>query len=300
MTKAKRRSRLKYISAYEIAATVTVIVFAVLCVYPMLVVLGTSFSNETAIKSLGYSAIPRQFSLKAYELVFKRDSTIIQAYGVSGTVTVIGTVIALIITGMGGFTLANKSVRYRGHLSMYFYITMLFSGGLVPWYMICTALGLRDNYPALIVPNLLFSVWNMFLVRNFMNTLPDSIIESARLDGANDIVIAFRIYFPLSMPIMATITLFIALGYWNDWWNAVMLIDTNRDLFPLQYMLFTLQSNIAEIKRLQQLGVEVVTEPPAETLKMATVIVTIGPIIMLYPFLQRFFVKGLVIGAVKG
>ena len=296
----KRRSKANYISAYEVAATLTVIIFAILCVYPMLVVLGTSFSNEIAIKSLGYSAIPRQFTLDAYDLVFKRDSTILQAYGVSGTVTIIGTFFAVIITGMGGFTLANKSVRYRGHLSMFFYITMLFSGGLVPWYMICTALGLRDNYAALIVPNLLFSVWNMFLVRNFMNTLPDSIIESARLDGANDVVIAFRICFPLSMPILATITLFIALGYWNDWWNSVMLIDTNRDLFPLQFMLFTLQSNIAEIRRLQQLGVEVVTEPPAETLKMATVIVTIGPIILLYPFLQRFFVKGLVIGAVKG
>ena len=300
MTTIKHRFRLNHISGYEITVTILVILFAFICVYPMLIVLGTSFSDEAAVKSLGYSAIPRQFSFQAYELVFKRDSSIMHAYGVSGSVTLIGTFFSVLITGMGGFTLANKSVRYRNHLSMYFYITMLFNGGVVPWFMICTTLGFRNNYAALIVPNLLFSVWNMFLVRNFMRTLPDSIIESARLDGANDIVIAFRIYFPLSLPILATITLFIALGYWNDWWNAVWLLDTNRDLFPLQYMLFTLQSNITELRRLQQIGIELPVEPPAETLKMATVMVTIGPILMLYPFLQRYFVRGLVIGSVKG
>ena len=298
--KVKKRSNIKRITGYDITATTLVIIFAIFCVYPMLVVLGTSFSNESAIKSLGYSAIPRNFSLRAYELVFRKDNSIMRAYSVSGIVTLIGTFIAVIITGMGGFTLANKSVRYRGHLSMFFYITMLFNGGIVPWYMICTALGLKDNFPALIVPNLLFSVWNMFLIRNFMRTIPDSIIESARIDGANDIVIAFRIYFPLSMPVLATITLFAALGYWNDWWNAVMLIDTNRNLYPLQYMLFTLQSDIAALRRLQQMGIEIKVDPPAETLKMATVIVTIGPIVLLYPFLQRYFVKGLVMGSVKG
>ncbi|MCL2058154.1 MAG: carbohydrate ABC transporter permease [Oscillospiraceae bacterium] len=296
----KKHSKIKQLSGYDITATVLVILFAVFCVYPMLVVLGTSFSDEAAIKSLGYSAIPRDFSLRAYGLVFRKGSSIIRAYGVSGTVTVIGTFFAVLITGMGGFTLANKSVRYRGHLSMFFYVTMLFNGGLVPWYMICTTLGLKDNWAALIVPNLLFSVWNMFLVRNFMRTIPDSIIESARIDGANDVIIAFRMYFPLSMPVLATITLFAALGYWNDWWNAVMLIDTNRDLYPLQYMLFTLQSDMAALRRLQQMGIEIVLDPPAETLKMATVIVTIGPIVLLYPFLQRYFVKGLVMGSVKG
>ena len=156
-----------------------------------------------------------------------------------------------------------------------------------------------DNLASLIVPGLMFNAFNLFLVRNFMNGIPDSLLESAKLDGANEIVIAFRIYFPLSIPVLAAVTLFYALGYWNDWWNAIMLIDNNK-LYPLQYFLFKLQSEIKMLRDLQMQSASAGVTLPSESVKMATVIVTIGPIIFLYPFLQKYFVKGLVIGGVKG
>jgi putative aldouronate transport system permease protein len=158
-------------------------------------------------------------------------------------------------------------------------------------------LNLTDNILALIVPTLMFTPFNMFLCRNYMRTLPDSLLESAKLDGATDVTIALRIYFPLSLPVLATVTLFYGVAYWNDWFNAIMLVN-NHKLFPLQYMLYRLQSEIAALQRLDP-NVPV-AELPGESLKMATTIVTIGPIIFLYPYLQKYFVKGLIIGGVKG
>jgi putative aldouronate transport system permease protein len=203
----------------------------------------------------------------------------------------------VVFTGMAAFVLCNKNVHYRNALALYFFVPMVFNAGLVPWYMMCRALGLRDNLLALIVPSLMFSSYNMFLCRNFMNGLPDSFMESAKLDGASDFSIAFRIYFPLSTPVLAAVALFYGVAYWNDWFNAIMLVDDNK-LYPLQFMLYKIKSEIAALQRLQP-GVPV-KKLPGEALKMATAIVTIGPIIFLYPFLQRYFIKGLIIGGVKG
>jgi putative aldouronate transport system permease protein len=177
---------------------------------------------------------------------------------------------------------------------------MVFSGGLVPWYLMCRNLGLMNNVFALVVPTLLFSPFNLFLVRNFMNGIPDSLYESAIIDGAKDHVILSKIYAPLCTPVLATIVLFTGLAYWNDWFNAIMLVDNSR-LYPLQYLLFKLQSDINALKTLQGLGVAASSRDlPSEGLKMATAVMTTGPIIILYPFLQKYFVKGLIIGAVKG
>lgn len=182
---------------------------------------------------------------------------------------------------------------------MYFFIPMVFGSGIVPWYLICNALHLRNNLFALIIPNLLFNTFNMFLVRNFMSGLPDSLRESATIDGANDAVIAVKIYFPLAVPVLATVGLFYALGYWNDWWNAIMLVE-DKKLYPIQYLLLQLKSQISMLKDLQYLSGSVSQAPPTESLKMATSVITVGPIILLYPFLQRYYVKGLVVGSVKG
>jgi putative aldouronate transport system permease protein len=258
-----------------------------------------SITDETAILRNGYSFFPQKYSFYAYRLMFQGGSSVINGYLISIFVTVAGTCGAVLITGMAAYTLANKHVAYRGVLGMLFFIPMVFGTGMVPWYLICNQLGLRNNLWALLIPNLLFNPFNLFLVRNFMSGLPDSLRESATIDGANDMTIAFRIYFPLSLPVLATVGLFYGLGYWNDWWNAIMLVDSKK-LYPIQYLLLQLKSQIAMLKDLQYMAGVINVTPPTESLKMATAIITIGPIILLYPFLQRYYVKGLVVGSVKG
>lgn len=291
---------MKKMNVFDWIMYVGVALFSVCCLLPMLLVVMVSFTDESAIVRYGYQLIPSQLSLQAYTTLLKNGSALIRSYGVSIVVTVVGTLLGMCITAMAGYALSNRNLAGRNFLSLYFFFTMMFSGGLVPWYMICTKLGFRDNLTALIVPNLLFSCFNMFLVRNFMASLPAALSESARIDGAGEFRIAFQIYFPLSTPVLATIALFIGIAYWNDWWNAIMLIDTET-LFPLQYYLYKLQSDLAMLEQLQTMGVTGSTvTPPSESVKMATVVVTVGPIILLYPFLQRYFVKGLIIGSVKG
>ena len=275
-----------------------ILIFSVVCILPMILTLIVSFTDETAIMRNGYSFFPEQLSTDAYALMF-RGASILQGYVISIFVTVVGTLGAIVITGLAAYTLANKNVQYRNVLGMYFFIPMVFGAGIVPWYLICNMFGLRDNLFALIIPSLLFNTFNLFLVRNFMSGLPDSLRESATIDGANDAVIAFRIYFPLSVPVLATVGLFYALGYWNDWWNAIMLVD-NRDLYPIQYFLLQLKSQVTMLKDLQRMTGIGSGATPTESLKMATAIVTVGPIVLLYPFLQKYYVKGLVVGSVKG
>jgi len=276
-----------------------ILLFSLMCILPMVLTFMVSVTDETAIMRNGYSFIPQKFSLYAYELMLQGGSSVVRGYIISIVVTLVGTLFALLITALAAYTLANKSVQYRSMLGLLFFIPMVFSAGMVPWYLICSLLGLRNNFWALLIPNLLFSPFNLFLVRNYMSGLPDSLRESATIDGANDMVIAFRIYLPLSMPAIATIGLFYALGYWNDWWNAIMLID-QKNLYPIQYLLLQLRSQISMLKDLQYLAGGGYVTPPSESLKMATAVITIGPIVLLYPFLQRFYIKGMVVGSVKG
>ena len=281
-------------SSVIIYAALTIL--ALLCVLPMILVAMISVTSEAALAIHGYTFFPAEFSLDAYRTLFFGSSTIGQSYWISIVATSIGTAIATLITAAAGYTLSNKQVECRNGLSLYFFVTMVFNAGLVPWYMVCRMLGLTNNLWALIVPSLMFSPFNLFLTRNFMRGIPDSLMESAKIDGANDLVICTRIYFPLSKPVLATIALFYAIGYWNDWFNAVMLVVDSK-LFTLQYFLYKIQSEISMLNKIAA-GVQV-SSPPLDTFKMATAVVTIGPIILLYPYLQRYFVKGLVIGGVK-
>lgn len=272
---------------------------ALACTLPLLLVLIVSFTDERSIQNQGYSFFPDQWSFDAYRLLFSGSSPLLQSYIISITVTVLGTLIAVMITSMAGYTLAARHVRYRNGLAMFFFVTMVFNTGLVPWYMISTKLGLQNNIWALIIPSLVFSPFNLFLVRNYMKQIPESLIEAAKMDGANDAFIAFRIFFPLSLPVLATVTLFYGIGYWNNWFNAIMLVD-RPNLYPLQYLLFKLNSEISMIQQMQSTSASLSTSPlPTESIKMATAIVTIGPIVLFYPFLQRYFIKGLLIGSVK-
>jgi putative aldouronate transport system permease protein len=294
-------TRNKKINLPNIVIGFIVLAFALFCVMPMILIFMVSITNEDTIRTFGYSFIPQNYSLYAYRLLFASGSSVMKAYGVSIFVTVVGTLLAVITTSMGAYLLANKNVRYRNRLALFFFITMIFNAGVVPWYFVSRWLGMANNIISLIIPGLMFSPFNLFLTRNFMSSIPDELRECATIDGANDAIIAFRIYFPLCSPVIATIALFYGLGYWNNWFNAIMLVD-NSKLYPIQYVLIQMQSKIALITQLQQSYGQNITgiTPPLESTKMATAVITVGPIIFFYPFLQKYFVKGLIIGSVKG
>lgn len=269
--------------------------FALFCLLPMVLVVITSFTAESSILRNGYSFFPTKWSLEAYRVLFAKPETILNSYGLTIIVTVAGTLLSVIITYMAGFALANQNFRYRYGFSLFFYITTIFSAGIVPQYLIIRNLGLYDTIWALIIPGC-FSPFNMFLVRNFINGIPYSLAESATIDGAGILTICRKIYFPICQPVIATITLFYGIGYWNSYYNSLMFTDS-RNLQTLQMILYRLQS---DIQMMSQMAAGVVRNPPSEGIKMATAVVTIGPIIMLYPFLQKYFIKGIVVGAVKG
>lgn len=275
-----------------------ILLFTLMCLLPMVLTVMVSFTEETVIMRNGYSFFPEKWSTYAYSLMFQGGSSVMRGYMISIITTLIGTTLAVLITALTAYTLSNKRVVYRGRLGLFFFIPMVFNAGIVPWYLITGKLGLRNNIWALIVPNLLFNPFNLFLVRNYMSGLPDSLRESATIDGANDLTIALKIYFPLSLPAIATIGLFYGLGYWNDWWNAIMLVD-DKKLYPIQYLLLQLKSQISMLKDLQYTASAGYVTPPSESLKMATAVITIGPIALLYPFLQRYYINGMVVGAVK-
>ena len=263
---------------------------------PFLIILSVSFSSENSVIVHGYNLWPLEFSLEAYGFVLKAG-TIGRGYVVSTFVTIVGTLLAVTITSMAGYAISRKHLKYRNFFALAFYFTMVFNGGLVPWYMTVSNLGMRNKIWALIIP-MIFNPFNMLLARNFFQTLPDSLVESGKLDGAGELTIFRRIILPISLPGMATITLFYMLAFWNDWWLALLFIDDYM-LYPLQFLLRRIQSNI--VYAMQGMN-QVVKQGqiPKETVQMAMCVLTIGPIVFVYPFIQRYFVKGITIGAVKG
>jgi putative aldouronate transport system permease protein len=286
----------KRITPGSVLINLIIALYSLFCILPFVLVFITSFASERSIALNGYTFFPGELSLNAYRMIFGQNSTILRGYGISLLVTSLGTFLAVLITYCAGYTLANKLCKYRNGLALYFFVTMVFSAGLVPWYLVSRTIGAFNNIWALIVPSLIFSPYNLFLVRNFIKGIPDTLNESARMDGAGEVLIAFRIYLPLCLPVLATVALFYAIGYWNNYFNAVMLVN-DTDIQPLQMLLFNIQSTITGMNRMVS---GAVVTPPRETFKMAASILTMGPIVFLYPFLQRYFVKGVIVGAIKG
>jgi putative aldouronate transport system permease protein len=284
----------------QISVNVFIALFSILCFMPMLLAVMVSISSEDSIIRNGYSFWPQRFSFSAYRMIFSSGSQVLQSYGISIAVTAVGTVLAVIITCFAAYSLSTRANKYMNRFGLFFFVTMVFNAGIVPWYLISVKLGLKNNFPALIIPSLVFSPFNMFLAKNFMQGIPESLRESAVIDGANDLRIAVQIFMPLCIPIIATIALFYGLAYWNDYWNAIMLVEDTK-LYPLQYMLLRLKSQIQMLRDLQNvMGAVAGQAPPSESVKMATAIITIGPIVFLYPYLQKYFVTGLTIGSIKG
>ena len=273
---------------------------AFLAVVPFVFVIAISLTDEQALRTYGYSFIPKEFSVSSYSYIIKAGSDIIRSYGVTITITVVGTIIGVLLIGTYAYALSRKTYAYRKFFTIVITIPMMFGGGMVATYMIIARLlHLTNTLWALILPMAMNS-FNIIVLRTFFNTsIPDAVVESAKIDGASEWRLFFQIVIPMSLPGFATIALFLTLGYWNDWFNALLYIEESS-LKPLQSLLMSIESNMQFLKSEGlKLGLSV-QDMPEESLRMAIVVISTLPILVAYPFFQRYFVNGLTVGAVKG
>lgn len=265
-------------------------------VLPFIIVLSTSFISEAEYARRGYVLFPEQINFSAYEILFGRSKVILNAYGVTLFRVVVGTFLNLVFTITMAYPLAKEDLPGRIPLTIFVFITMVFSGGLIPRFLLVDALGLRNTLWSMIFP-ILISAWNLLIMRNFFMNLPTELFDAAVVDGASPLTILLRIVLPLSMPVIATIGLFYAVGHWNAWFDASIYIDRS-DMQPMQIILRGLLQS-TNLQGMEQLAF---TEnpPPAASLRSALIVVSTVPVLFIYPFIQRYFVKGIMIGGVKG
>lgn len=295
----KRKSKDKII--FAVISYTLIALFALACVIPFYLIIVGSFTSEHSILTEGYSFLVTadRFSLAGYDTALKNPMEILRAYGVTIFVTVLGTVLSIFLMTMTGYVLSRKDFPWKNGFSFFFFFTTLFNGGLVPWYLLCTqTFQFNNKLYALIIPGL-FSVWNMIIAKSFMKGIPYEMVEAAKVDGAGDFCIYYKIMIPMAKPLIATLGLFTALAYWNDWYNCMLFINDNR-FWNLQYTLQNILNSSEALKRIAALTGQQVQQLPSESMKMAMTVIATGPIILLYPFLQKYFVKGIVIGGVKG
>jgi putative aldouronate transport system permease protein len=274
-------------------------ILSIIAIIPFYLVIVTSFTKESYITLHGYTFFPREFTLTAYKWILGSNSAIFNGYKITIFITAVGLVFSLILVSMISYAASRKHLKYRNIIAMIAWVPTVFYGGLIPFYMVLVKLHFQNNVLGLIVP-MLISPFNVFLMLNYFRGLPEAIMESAKIDGASDFRTFIRIVLPMSKPVLATVSLFIILQFWNEWNLTLLLIDTqHRNLYPLQYLLRQILSQVsfAQNQTSQMIGSN---ELPQESVKMATVVVTIGPIVLVYPYIQRFFVKGITLGAVKG
>ncbi|HPF87588.1 MAG TPA: carbohydrate ABC transporter permease [Candidatus Limiplasma sp.] len=279
---------------------VFVTLFAVACIIPFWLIISSSFSSESAIRRTGFALWPREFSLRSYQLILQSPDLLIGSYIVTILMTVIGTAVGLFVISMTGYALQRKDFFIRNKISFFIYFTSLFTAGLVPFYYVIVKIyGLKDNYLAVLLP-LLMNPWLIILMKNFVKAIPHEITESGKIDGAGDFTIFYKLIMPSMTPALATIGLFIALGYWNEWYFSSLFLTTIVKYRPLQYHLYNIINTVASLKNSVASSNVVIEDLPTETLKMATAVLATGPIIFVYPFVQKYFVAGLTVGSVKG
>lgn len=285
--------------AITVFAYIFVTIFSILCLLPFVMMVSASFSDETTIMQSGIGLLPKGFTLEAYRIAFLAPKYIAGSYVVTILMTLVGTTIGLLIIAMTGYVLQRKDFFLRNKISFYIYFTTLFSAGLAPTYLWMTKyLGLKNNYLAVLLPALM-TPWLIFLMKNFMKSIPFEITESGKIDGAGDFRIFISLILPMLKPALATVGLFLALNYWNEWYNAMLYLP-NVDYQPLQYYLYKTVNEAAYLKQSMAGANVTVGMLPTQTLKMATAVLATGPIIFLYPFVQKYFISGITVGAVKG
>lgn len=277
-------------------------VLSIIVVLPFLLVIAVSLTDEKSISELGYRFFPKHFSLDAYRYLLDAPDVIIKAYGITLLITVVGSLAGLLLTAMTAYVISRPDYRYNRVTTFYVFFTMLFSGGLVPSYILITQyLHLKDSLLSLILP-LLLSPFNIMVMKGFMAKIPLEIVESAKMDGAREFRIFFRIILPLSTPALATLGLLISFSYWNDWFNAMLYIDDPGKV-PLQLLLVRTLNSIEFLTTnsefTQQLGIDLASFPN-NSARMAIAVLAGGPMLVIFPFFQRFFVKGLTVGSLKG
>ncbi len=289
----------------NIIFSVIFILAALCCVIPLIFVIIISFSDQSSINSIGYSFTPLQWSVKAYSALFKNAAAVVNAVGISLLVTVVGTVLGLFLNATMGYVLSRKNFKLRKLYTYIVFIPMVFNGGMVANYMIITrVLHMKDTVWALILPLAVASFYVIILRTFFTTTVPDSLVESGKIDGASQLRIFFQIVLPISLPALATIGLFLSFAYWNDWWQALMYVTNTQKLWPLQYMLISIERQLevlANNPAMQGMAAaEVLKQLPEDGVRMALVVLTVVPIACSYPFFQKYFISGLTVGAVKG
>lgn len=296
ITKKKRERRAAIIINFLLA------VLAFACLYPFLMILGASFQGEAEIMESGYKIFPQTFSLEAYTAVLKNPYAIINAYKVTILTTAATTLLGLWVVSTYGYVLSRRDYPYRKVLSFYVFFTMLFSGGMVPSYiLISNWLGLKDSVLALILP-LVANAWNILLMKGFFQSIPTALIEAAKIDGAGEMRIFTKIVLPMSKPAIATIALFYILASWNDWQLSLLYIDSDERI-KLQYLLVKILNNIDFLNSYDAIKYGIVREAvavPTNSARMAMCVLAAGPIVAVFPFFQKYFVKGISVGSVKG
>ena len=284
-------------------ATILLTVLVIITLLPILLIVIASFTEEQTLIRDGYTFFPKNFSLDAYYYMVKQGAVIVRAYGVSIFVTVVGTCLSVLLTTMLAYPMSRKSFKFRNALAFFVFFTMLFNGGIVPSYIMWTKfLHIKDTIWALIIPNYLVTAFNVILVKNFyQNSIPDSLVEAAQIDGASEFTIFRKIMFPLAVPTVATISLFTGICYWNDWTNGLYYISDEK-LYSIQLLLMKIMNNIQALRSNSTaalLGTGTVYLP-GTSIRMAMAVIGILPILLIYPFVQKYLVKGVVVGAVKG
>lgn len=285
---------------YQLALLIVFIIICSCILIPFLLLVSASFSNETDVLTNGYKLIPQHFDLTAYKYVFSNGRAVANAYKVTGIFSVLSMVLSTLLMSMVAYPLSSPKMRGKSFFSFYFYFTMLFSGGLVPSYILITQyLHLNDSIWVYILPTLI-SPWYVFMLRSFFSDIPSALGESMRIDGASEYTIFLKLMLPMSKPAIATTALMIFLAKWNDWYTSMLYIN-NQDMISLQYLLQKIIKDIDFVNENASLSMDVgAAKIPTTTIQMATAMIVAGPAMLVFPFFQKYFVKGIKVGAVKG
>lgn len=287
----------KRASKFDIVNNILLTLVSLVILIPIFSIVNQSLMTNEDIMKYGYTLIPKSFSLESYHYLLVKNTAMTRAFFVSVGVTVAGTACNIIVTSMYAYGLSKKDLPFRKFFTMCLFITMIFSGGLIPKYLLVTSLGLKNNYLALILPILMIA-WNTLILRNFFQAIPDGLFEAARIDGANEATIFFRIALPLSKSAIATVALFYAVKHWNSWFDAsIFLSDLSK--WPMQLLLKEIMNSL-QIAASSGAIDSIASTLPSESVKAAAIVITALPIIMVYPFIQKYFVRGVMVGSVKG
>ena len=289
---------------FQVGAHIVMVILSLCFIFPFLLLIMSSITDEQELIRNGYTLFPKALSLNAYQYMFKSSNKIISAYGITILSTVVGTVCGLSMTILMAYPLSRRDLPGRNGLAFYVFFTMLFSGGLVPTYIMYTRyIKVSNTIWALIIPSLMVNAFYVIMMRTYFSTnIPEAVIEAARIDGAGEFRILLTIVLPMSIPMVATMTLLIGLSYWNDWKNGLYYLQQNKSLYSIQVLLNDMLRDVQALKSGMDAAAaaEITANMPSTGIKMAIAVVGVLPVLVVYPFFQKYFVKGITIGAVKG